>query len=198
MCINFQTSIIAFLLGEFAGLFLVTEFKEKRLIGLFVMFYSIVQFLEASIYYYEKSAEKILSQLLLINLGFQGLVFFILMNELFEVPNFYLFTCCIISIFIICKAFSDDFVKASLDNCLTWNFIDKETGILLSLMYIMMFIWFFSKGDAKLNIENNFINNTGLVLFFTFVISYFILKNKNSPSIWCLSSAISAPFLILL
>ena len=52
MCVNLQTSIVAFIIGEICGFILATENNEKRAIGIFVMFYSFVQLFEALIYYY--------------------------------------------------------------------------------------------------------------------------------------------------
>ena len=51
MCIDSQTSLASFIIGEIAGLLLVlTGKKEKQVIGLFIMFYSLVQLFEYNIY----------------------------------------------------------------------------------------------------------------------------------------------------
>ena len=51
MCINFQTSIISFLIGQIYGYKLFTSNKKKnKVIGLFSMFISIIQLIEAIIY----------------------------------------------------------------------------------------------------------------------------------------------------
>ena len=52
MCVNLQTSIIAFIVGIICGLILATENNEKRALGVFIMFYSFVQLCEAYIYYF--------------------------------------------------------------------------------------------------------------------------------------------------
>lgn len=48
------------------------------------MFYSLVQLFEAFIYYNGKSASEIYSRLLLLNLGFQGLVLFLLASQCYK------------------------------------------------------------------------------------------------------------------
>ena len=63
MCINLETSLFSFLIGESAGLTLaMSNSLEKRLIGLFIMFYSFIQIFEANIYF--KSNQELNSRLL--------------------------------------------------------------------------------------------------------------------------------------
>ena len=198
MCINLETSIFAFIIGGISGLILTTLSKERRLIGLFVMFYSLIQFLEANIYYLGSDPSSIYSRLILINLGLQGLVFFILMNQIFVINNFYLISCAIISIYTIYQALSTNFKKVEISKCLTWNFMNKNYYSLF-LMYAIMFIWLFSKKTPRFkNISIDFINNSRNIFVCTLIISYFLLNYKNSPSIWCLSSAIVAPLFLII
>ena len=198
MCINLETSIFAFIIGGISGLILTTLSKERRLIGLFVMFYSLIQFLEANIYYLGSDPSSIYSRLILINLGLQGLVFFILMNQIFIINNFYLISCAIISIYTIYQALSSNFKKVEISKCLTWNFMNKNYYSLF-LMYAIMFIWLFSKKTPRFkNISIDFINNSRNIFVCTLIISYFLLNYKNSPSIWCLSSAIVAPLFLII
>ena len=78
--------------------------------------------------------------------------------------------------------------------CLKWNFLESNSNISigLSLMYFAMFLWIFTQSDS------NYIKYVGFVLLGTFIFSYFVLSGKaNSPSIWCLSSAIAAPLFLL-
>ena len=53
--------------------------SNKKIYGM-IMFYSFVQLCEAYIYYFGKDETKLASKLLLINLGLQGLVYFILIS----------------------------------------------------------------------------------------------------------------------
>ena len=66
-------------------------------------------------------------------------------------------------------------------------------------MYAIMFIWLFSKKTPRFkNISIDFINNSRNIFVCTLIISYFLLNYKNSPSIWCLSSAIVAPLFLII
>ena len=154
--------------------------------------------MEANIYYLGLDSSSIYSRLILINLGLQGLVFFILMNQIFIINNFYLISCAIISIYTIYQALSTNFKKVEISKCLTWNFMDKNYYSLF-LMYAIMFIWLFSKKTPRFkNISIDFINNSRNIFVCTLIISYFLLNYKNSPSIWCLSSAIVAPLFLII
>ncbi len=80
-----------------------------------------------------------------------------------------------------------------------WNFINKKISILLSIMYALIFISVY-----HYNNKLNHINKLFLLLFITYVISFGIniinpnlTCNINKPSIWCLSSAIVAPIMLL-
>ena len=204
MCINFSTSLTSLFIGELAGLILTFESKEKRAIGLFVMFYSLVQFFEANIHYYGNTASSIYSRLLLINLGFQGLVFFVLMSDIFEIPSYFMIISVIIALSIMYMALSPDFEKATVNNCIKWNFLNNNNNTIfaLGIMYLLIFYWYLSDKtvfpDAKTNLDIGFINNTGIIFASTFIISQTIATATNSPGIWCLLSAIVAPIFILL
>lgn len=203
MCINLQTSLVAFGLGELSGLYLATrESIEKKLIGLFVMFYSLVQLFEAFIYYHGESANEIYSKLILINLGFQGLVFFVLMSQTFMINNFYLMISAIISLGILIYSLSPTFEKIELkSNCLRWLFLENKLIIIpLGIMYLLIFLWIFNDIESINNniINYNYIRNCGTVLFLTLLFSNLITLNCNKPGMWCLTSAISAPILTLL
>jgi len=218
MCINYQTSSIAFLIGEISGLILTLESDDRKMVGLFVMFYSLIQFFEANIHYYGQDASSIYSRLLLMNLGFQGLVFFILMGKIIEVNNYYFLICGIISLFIVYRALSTDFKKADVANCLKWNFMEHDTVIALTIMYVIIFYWYSTSKVTKSNYNSksnynfksnynsksnsnadiNFINNTGIFFATTFALSYLIFNKNSSPGIWCLLSAIIAPMFLIL
>jgi hypothetical protein len=189
MCINLQTSIAAFIIGEICGFILATENNEKRAIGLFVMFYSFVQLCEAFIYYYGNDESTIASRLLLINLGLQGMVFFILINYFIKVNAVYFFICGIISLFVIYKATIKDFKSANIESCIKWNFMDSELSSSLFIMYVIMIV------STQIS-SNKIINNTGKYFILTYIFAN--LFNGNGPSLWCLSSAITAPILLFL
>jgi hypothetical protein len=200
MCINLETSLFSFLIGESAGLTLaMSNSLEKRLIGLFIMFYSLVQIFEANIYF--KSNQELNSRLLLINLGFQGLVFFILMSYIYEINSIYIIISILVSIIILIKGLSENFKEITINNCLEWNFMsESEIYYSLGLMYLIMFIFIFSNKELKnVNLENNnLVFKSGIILLITYLFSFYIIDYKNRPSIWCMSSAIVAPVILLL
>jgi|SaaInlStandDraft_2_1057019.scaffolds.fasta_scaffold150706_2 hypothetical protein len=200
MCINFETSLFSFLIGESAGLTLaMSNSIEKRLIGLFIMFYSLIQIFEANIYF--KSNQELNLRLLLINLGFQGLVFFILMSYIYEINSIYIVISILVSIIILIKGLSENFKEITINNCLEWNFINEnEIYYSLGLMYLIMFIFIFSNKELKNdNLENdNLVFKSGIILLITYLFSFYVIDYKNRPSIWCMSSAIVAPVILLL
>mgnify|MGYP006441284657 FL=1 len=173
MCINFETSLFSFLIGESAGLTLaMSNSIEKRLIGLFIMFYSLIQIFEANIYF--KSNQELNLRLLLINLGFQGLVFFILMSYIYEINSIYIVISILVSIIILIKGLSENFKEITINNCLEWNFINEnEIYYSLGLMYLIMFIFIFSNKELKNdNLENdNLVFKSGIILLITYLFS---------------------------
>ena len=198
MCINLYTSTIAYLIGTISGLFLIkNKNKEKKMIGYFILFYTLVQLFEALIY---KDNKTIYSRILLINLGLQGIVFALLLNNYISINNIYIYIFSIIAIFIIYESIQSNFIKATTENGMIWNFSDKKVSIILLIMYILMFfVMYYYKN--KLNYMNKFT----VVLLLTFIISYSInilypksLCSINKASIWCLSSAIVAPIMLII
>ncbi len=205
MCINFETSLVSLAIGEFVGLFLIFENKntsdnyEKICIGLFVMFYSLVQFYELMIYKNNCNNSIIYKNLLILNLAFQGLVFFILMSFVIKVNKIFLILCCLTLFLIIYQilinTFDENKIECNNDGLgLKWNFmLDKNISINLGIMYFIMFFWIFTENS------NKFIMNVGSILFGTLLLSYFVQKSSdNPPSIWCMSSAIASPLFLLL
>lgn len=206
MCINFETSLVSFLIGEFVGLYLVfnqdknvDSYQEKICIGLFVMFYTLIQFFEMILYKNNCSNSLVYKDLLILNLGFQGLVFFILMSLIFKINKIFIILCCLISFLIIYQViinFNDENIIECGTNGLglKWNFIKNENiSFNLGIMYFIIFFWIFTQNT------NKFILNVGIILFGTLVFSYFIQNfSNNPPSIWCMSSAIAAPLILLL
>jgi len=188
MCINFKTSIGAFIVGTISALILnQSENKEKQVIGKFILFYTMVQLFEALIYYNNK---EIYSRLLLMNLGFQGLVFSLLLNDYVPINKIYIYITGLIAAVIFYKSIQPKIKKASVNEGMKWNFMNRNSGLLLVIMYIFMFI---SVLDNSKKLD--YINKLGILLFITLIISY---NNTNRPSMWCLSSAIIAPLIIFI
>jgi hypothetical protein len=199
MCVNLETSILAFGIGQASGLYLANSTNlEKKMIGLFVMFYSLVQLFEGLIYfngYNSTNTSDWYSRLIMINLGFQGLVFFILMSQVQNINSTYILITGLISFFILGFSLSDDFQKADISKgCMKWNFLSQNDFILtiLCIMYILIFFWFFTES------KSDYISECGAVLGITFLLSKYFINSTNYPSIWCLSSAISAPIFTIL
>ena len=164
MCINLQTSILAFIIGETCGLILANENNEKKAIGLFIMFYSFIQLCEAFIYYFGNDNSKIVSRFLLISLGLQGIVFLILTNNFINVDPIYYWICGLTAIFIIYKATIIDFTPATVNKCISWKFLDKEIVIALTIMYSTIIL-------ATQITSNKIINYSGKFFILTFFIS---------------------------
>jgi len=196
MCINLKTSISAFLIGTLSSLALIkSNNKENNSIGKFILFYTFVQLFEALIYYNNLT---IYSRLLLLNLGLQGLVFMIQLNNYTPIDKNYIYICAIISIFITYKSLQTNFKKATTEGCMKWNFFDNAIIKMLYVMYGMIFISMYHYSDKLNNI-----NKLSMLLILTYIISIYISKTKsllcsiNKPSIWCLSSALIAPIMLL-
>jgi hypothetical protein len=192
MCINYQTSLAAFIIGETTGLYLLfSKNKEKRCVGLFIIFYSLIQLFELLLYV-NKTNNQIYKKMLVLNLGFQGLVFFILLSQIYKVNSIYLIASCLISFIVMLSVFNEIDITFTEANCLKWNFLNSIIGLCLAIMYFIMFLW------IAINPTSNYIKYVGLLLFLTFIFSYFILYDMpNKPGIWCLSSAITAPLFLL-
>jgi hypothetical protein len=205
MCINFETSFVSLVIGEFVGLFLILENKnnsnnyEKICIGLFVMFYSLIQFFELMLYKNKCNNSIVYKNLLILNLSFQGLLFFVLMSLIMKINKIFIILCCLTLFLIIYQLitnFTDENLISCNSNCLglNWNFMSNNNiSINLGIMYFIIFFWIFTENSSK------FILNVGLILFGTLIFSFFIQNSfNNSPSIWCMSSAIASPLFLLL
>lgn len=194
MCINFETSIVSFSVGILSGVALIQQKGVKRSIGCFTIFFSLVQLCEAIIYY-SKRSRGIMSRLLLLNLGFQGLVFALVFSLTLGVSKIFLSiftTIAIITLWYISRPKGFKNVDVSKNCTLLWGFMeDRLIGVLLTLMYAVMFIWIFLQ-------ENQCCQRWGMMLFVTMLISYIIQPIHNSPSFWCLSSAIVSPLVLWL
>jgi len=202
MCINYQTSLAAFIFGEITGLILIFDQDksntdwEKIIVGLFVMFYSLIQFFELGLYLSKSNtSNQIYKKLLALNLGFQGLFFFIIASFIFKINSVYLVICGLISFLIMISVFENNIdISLTESKCLKWNFLDSKSniGISLGLMYFILFLWIFAESNS------NYLKYVGFILLGTFLFSYFVIAGReNSPGLWCLSSAIAAPLFLL-
>jgi len=202
MCINAKTSLIAFMLGSLSGLYLLTGNEENKIIGFYVIFYSLIQLFELNIYL--QNNVELNSKLLLLNLGAQGLIFFMLLKRLYKIKLIYfIITGIIFSIFLL-HILTNKIEKGTIDNCINsnastvstcikWNFLTDNLSYALYLMYAIMIIWWYNNKKST-----TFINKAGYFYILTFVIfySYGNIKQKR-PGYWCLSSAFLAPILLL-
>lgn len=194
---------MAFVLGEITGLILIFDQDvnntnyEKIFIGLFVMFYTMIQFFELKIYLNkENKNNQIYKKLLLLNLGFQGLVFFLLASFIYKINSIYIIICLLVSFIIMLSVYNENEIDISFteNNCLKWDFLTTQPYVNISLgfMYFTMFLWLFIESNST------YIKYIGFILLGTFIFSYFVLSGKeNNPGLWCLSSAISAPLFLL-
>jgi uncharacterized membrane protein len=203
MCINLQTSITAFLIGEISGFLLTRVSEDRKPLGYFVMFFSLVQLCEAVIYYnYSYELSNFFHSLLLINLGFQGLVFFILMNKIFIIPNIYFILTIIVAFFSIYIALISHYDKDihKKNKCFKWIYSSKYTKYIIVFMYLLIFYWIFNKKIGKrknIEISYDFYYKASIIFIGTFIISV-LLSNKCYPSFWCLISALASPLLLII
>ena len=200
MCINFETSIGSFIIGLTSGIIL--SFKKdngSKNMGKFIIFFLLIQLFEAIIYK-QKNKQKIYSKMILLNLGYQGFIFFHLMSKSYNVKKIYKTISLLIAIIMTLYVLKlDDFVKIDKrlscidkDGCLTWNFMeDRNLRNLLGLMYFIMFMWIFTINDDKLF-------KIGVLLLSTYIFSYYTKNISNSPSFWCMTSAIISPLFIMI
>jgi len=195
MCINAETSLISFIIGELCGLLLLTKSKEKQMIGLFIMFYTFVQLFEYNIY--TDNNPELNSRLLLLNLGCQGILFFILMNQICDINYLFMILTIITLLFILIKVVNSDFSSASVNTCIKWNFMDEQISGALTIMYGLLFFWFYTNKHCDIQYDD-FINNAGYFFTGTALLSFIISNRPNTPSFWCMSSALLAPIMLLL
>ena len=191
MCINFETSIISFFIGQIYGYKLFTSnIKKNKVIGLFSMFISIIQLIEAIIYISNNKMYKNFNRLLAIFLGLQGFFVYYIHNRIFNKKNknknILYYINLLISLTIIIVALNNNFNSGEKKGCIDWIFLDNHKIIsrLLMIMYISIFILF---------VQNKIYHKYTIYLIITLLVSYLIKPIKNSPSMWCLSSALVTP-----
>ena len=113
--------------------------------------------------------------MLLLNLGFQGLVFFLLASYIYKINSIYLIICGLVSFLIILSAFQNNIeISFTETNCLRWDFLTnlQNASISLGLMYAIIFLWIFTESNSE------YIKYVGFILLGTFLFSYFILSGK--------------------
>lgn len=183
MCFNFNASMIAFTIGEVTGALLTrSRTQEYRNIGYVVMFFTLIQLLEALIYKHVLPM-RLLSFLIQLNLGALGLFFFALIQPW----GFYFWSCLAISVFVAVDALTDS-RTVTLTPKLKWN-MSPSAAWMITLMYVLLFS--FCLLTPKYNI-------TAYVILGMYVLSSVIayFSKKYSPSLWCLFSSIGSPFLL--
>jgi len=186
MCINLETSVISFILGVNYGWKLFqTNVKQYQVIGLFAICISLIQLVEACIYFFGTKWYIILNKILLICLGLQGFFIFHTHKTIFNQQHYLYFVTLIILVVIICKTLSEDFVIEKT-KCLDWNFLKHNVLIRKSLfcMYICILV---------LLSTNKIYSKYRNYLLFTYFISEYCIINNNKPSMWCLTSALITP-----
>ena len=194
MCINAETSIASFAIGEIAGLLLLaSKNNDKKVIGLFIMFYSFVQLFEYNMY--KNNNIELNSKLLLLNLGAQGIFLFALLNQIAHVKSIYFIITGIIFAIILYDVFTKKIKNARFNPCIKWDFMTNKISKLLGIMYITMFFWWFCDKESK-NLV--FSNKAKYFFLATFIFSYLIGDFEKKPSYWCMSSAILAPIMLFL
>ena len=191
MCINFETSIVSFLIGEISGYILTRGNNDKKGIGFFVMYYSLIQFFEIFIHKFGDKT-KILSNLHLLNLGTQSFAFFLFMKYISNknVENSYLLLSFMIAIITIIKVltFKHKIIK---EKCLDYNLKNDYIDKFPFLNYLLITIYMLSS-DSK------YINKSGFLLLLTLLCSFILAKIRKTneecaSSYWCNLSAILAP-----
>jgi|SaaInlStandDraft_7_1057024.scaffolds.fasta_scaffold00586_6 hypothetical protein len=190
MCINLQTSIISFIIGELSGYYLFKQPENiKKAIGIFIMWFSIVQFIEALMYIFNE--RKILTQILSLFLSTQGLVVLLAYND----KSKWLHIMFLLTLILIYLSLFMNFVTPvnNTCSCLNWEFLEYNDNLVkgLKIMYILIFIWGFTRG-------NIYLFKYCFLLLLTFLFAYIIKPIKNSPSMWCLTSAIVSPIFLFI
>ena len=196
MCFNLKSSIISFSIGTLTGLYLfITKENELKTIGLFIVIVTLIQLVEALIYYYENKNYRAFTKILSILLSLQG-IGLMMANNIFNQTKtsliwviFFLF----ISLNVIILSLAKSFKNPDKFTCMNWDFIglNKVLSKFLAIMYISLFIWMFTR-------DSPIYRKYGLLLLLTFIYSYTIQTKDNSPSVWCLTSAIASPIVFFL
>lgn len=175
MCINFEFSILSFIIGELSGYLLNNE------LGKFIMFYSFIQLFEAMIYL--DLYPLFFTKMIILNLCCQGLFLFYIKSKY----DYRIIILLLIGLFGFYKVLFENINKPIINNCILWNpFMDNKLVLMLTCMYIIIILSLFD------------VNKTICGYYtLTFLFSL-IMSNKCYPGYWCLTSAILAPIFLTL
>lgn len=191
MCINLETSIISYTVGTITGWTLYKKGdKSNQVIGITIIFITLVQLIEALMYLYGEKYHRYLSIILAISLGLQGFVFSQSYKSIFGTTQMSYYITAIISIIITIMAVSPSFNTGTFNKKLTWDFMDNEP---IRRLYFAMYaiIAISSIGNQKFMTFGTFIVATN-------IFSYWFAATNNRPSMWCMTSAITTPLYLLL
>lgn len=190
MCINFETSIASLTIGVVSGCILL---RRRQMIGFFIIFYTLIQLWEALIYHNPKNS-VLLSRLLLISLGSQGLVAAACLPS---VPLWIWSMFGLIAGYIIVHTLSNkDFRGAQItgimcSSCnMRWPFIHTKIRSLLVLMYALIFYILFRTPPRSIP------HKCGWLFLITLIVSMISPNSIMNPSVWCLASSIAAPIVL--
>lgn len=186
MCINLETSIISFILGEYFGFLLYkSNNPKKKVVGIFSMWISLVQLIEALMYYFEDENYNNLNKILALCLGLQGFVLYFFHTKYFYDKKLFFYLTLIISLLILTQITKSDFNYKRKNKCLNWKFLDNEI-ISRSLFFMYLSILFLFN-------HNKLYREYRTFLIITYLFSFLIRPIKNRPSMWCLTSALVTP-----
>lgn len=152
MCYNKESSIIAFIIGFFSSLYLITS-RDKHIntIGFFFLFVSFIQFIEYLLWVESyKTCNKtndVLTKILFIILTLQSIfiMFFSIKNNLFnnEYIKLYTIVATIIQILYIVYYIivnKKQCTKGIYNQGLIWNFYNENIYTIWSILYMISFM----------------------------------------------------------
>jgi len=192
MCISFEASVIAFIIGEYSGYKLYQK-SDTKAVGIFIMWYSIIQILEAGIYKLDTKYHNSITKLMIINLSLQGLVFMFYQQK-HPLKQYFLIVSILLATYGVYVTFTTEKTATISEacNCLKWNFA-KDTNTYLFYMYGLIFMYSILS-NTKVNRKLFYITFSLYVIIYSQLTQ---LTQLNKPSIWCISSAVSAPLMLL-
>jgi hypothetical protein len=192
MCINLETSILAYVVGTITGWTLYKKGdKENQVIGIVIIFVTLIQLIEALMYIYGNKYYKYLSIILAICLGLQGFVYSQAYKNIFGTPEITYYVAAIISIIITAMAVSPSFYTGKLNNKITWEFMGNNHPI--DYIYWAMYVTI-----ALSMLANKKFITFGSLMGLSYGYSYWFSPTINKPSMWCMTSAIVTPLYLLL
>lgn len=196
MCFNLKSSIISFSIGTLTGSYLFfTKVNEFKVIGFFILVVTLIQLVEALIYHYENRHYRMFTKILSILLSLQGIALMMANNIFNQVKTslIWVILFLFITLNVVILSLAKSFKNPDKFTCMNWDFINlnKLLSKFLGVMYILLFVWMFTR-------TSKIYNYYGLLLLLTFIYSYFIQTKENSPSVWCLASAVASPIVFFL